>query len=297
MGKKTKIKRSTSDIVFDSVNYSLLIILGILTLIPFMQVITISLSDSEVFMKTGLHLIPTKISLEGYRRVFKYPLIWSAYGNTIIRTVVGTIISLFLYVLAAYPLSKLYLPNRRLWTVFIIFTMYFGGGLIPQYLLQANTLHMKDTWAVLILPMAINAYNLIIVRNFFMGIPESLMESAKIDGASDPYILRKIVLPLSKPILATVALWSAVGYWNEWFDYLLYISKDELYGLQYVLRRILLEGTMQELEMFSNTDQVVVSTETMKMAMLVVSIVPIVCVYPFVQQYFVKGVRIGAVKG
>lgn len=296
MAKRRK-KIDISDIVFDTINYAILVLLGILTLIPFMQVITISLSDSEVFMKSGLHLIPTQISLEGYRRVFKYPLIWSAYGNTIIRTVVGTLTSLFLYVLAAYPLSKLYLPNRRLWTVFIIFTMYFGGGLIPQYLLQANTLQMKDTWAVLILPIAINAYTLIIVRNFFMGIPESLMESAKIDGASDPYILLKIVLPLSKPILATVALWAAVGYWNEWFDYLLYISKEELYGLQYVLRRILLEGTMQELEIYSDPNQVVISTETMKMAMLVVSVVPIVCVYPFVQKYFVKGVRIGAVKG
>lgn len=291
-------KYKASDIIFDTVVYGALLFLGVATLLPFMQVLTISLSTSEVFMNPGLHLWPTSLSFEGYKQVFSYPLIWTAYKNTIIRTVVGTCLSLVLYVLAAYPLSKPYLPHRKFYTIFVIFTMYFQGGLIPQYILQANILHMKDSWSVLILPMAVSAYTLIIVRNFFMSISESLIESAKIDGASDFLTLIKIVLPLSKPILATVSLWTAVWHWNQWFDYLLYIGDKKMYGLQHVLRRILIEGTLDEFEKYNLTNkEAFVNTETMKMSMLILTIVPIICVYPFIQKYFVKGIQMGAVKG
>lgn len=200
---------------------------------------------------------------------------------------------MLLYVMGAYPLSRRYLPHRKFWTLFIIFTMYFSGGLIPNYLLINNWLGISNTIWSLILPGAVSAYNLIIVRNFFESIPDSLEESAKIDGANDITILFRIVVPLSKPCLATVSLWSIVGHWNAWFDCMLYIREEAKYVLQYTLQRILIDGQIQDIDV---TD-VVVNTDTMKMAALVVSILPIIMLYPFLQKYFTKGVMVGAVKG
>ena len=205
----------------------------------------------------------------------------------------GTALSMFLYVIAAYPLSKKYLPNRRFWIFFIIFTMYFSGGMIPNYLLINNWLKLSNTIWALILPPAMSAYNLIIVRNFFESIPDSLEESARIDGARETTVLFKIVVPLSMPVLATVSLWCIVGHWNAWYDCMLYIRDDTKYVLQYTLQRILLDGQVQDLDHIGTK----VNTETMKMASIVVSILPIMIIYPFVQKYFTKGVMIGAVKG
>ena len=287
-------RRSIYDIFFDIFVYTVLLLLTIATIMPFLQVVTISLSPAEVVSKFGLHLFPTKISFDGYIKILKYNLIWNSYLNTIIRITLGTGISMLLYVVGAYPLSKKYLPNKKFWTMIIIFTMYFHGGLIPSYILVSKILNFQNTIWALVLPSAVSAYTLIIVRNFFMTIPDELEESAKIDGANDIYILFKIVLPLSKAVLATVTLWTMVFHSNAWFDCLLYITKEEKYVLQLVLRRILLEGQIQDV---SSSTIEYVNNDTMKMATLIVAILPIMCVYPFVQKYFEKGVLIGSVKG
>lgn len=288
-----KRRKPVSSRIFDIVVYILLFLVAMVTIVPFLQVVTISLSPPEVVASYGLHLIPTKIDLEGYRSIFKYKLLWTSYRNTIVRTLFGTALSMFLYVIAAYPLSKKYLPNRRFWIFFIIFTMYFSGGMIPNYLLINNWLKLSNTIWALILPPAMSAYNLIIVRNFFESIPDSLEESARIDGARETTVLFKIVVPLSMPVLATVSLWCIVGHWNAWYDCMLYIRDDTKYVLQYTLQRILLDGQVQDLDHIGTK----VNTETMKMASIVVSILPIMIIYPFVQKYFTKGVMIGAVKG
>lgn len=288
-----KRRKPVSSRIFDIVVYILLFLVAMVTIVPFLQVVTISLSPPEVVASYGLHLIPTKIDLEGYRSIFKYKLLWTSYRNTIVRTLFGTVLSMFLYVIAAYPLSKKYLPNRRFWIFFIIFTMYFSGGMIPNYLLINNWLKLSNTIWALILPPAMSAYNLIIVRNFFESIPDSLEESARIDGARETTVLFKIVVPLSMPVLATVSLWCIVGHWNAWYDCMLYIRDDTKYVLQYTLQRILLDGQVQDLDHIGTK----VNTETMKMASIVVSILPIMIIYPFVQKYFTKGVMIGAVKG
>lgn len=288
-----RIKKTMNDYIFDGFVYTVLILLSIITIIPFLQVITISLSPSEVVMKYGMHLFPTKLDFNGYIKVFEYDLIWKAYSNTIVRTVLGTALSVFLTILGAYPLSKKYLPHRNFWTGVIVFTMYFSGGLIPTYIL-VNALGLRDTVGALILPGAISAYNLIIARNFFMTIPESVEESARIDGANDITILLKIVIPLSMPIIATISLWYGVGHWNAWFDNMIYMKTQTKFVLQYVLRMILLEGSVQDI----GSDQgVYVNTDTMKMATLVVATLPIIMVYPFLQKYFVKGVMVGSLKG
>ena len=286
-------KKSLNNLVFDIIVYMILLAVAAITIIPFLQVVTISLSPPEVASSYGLHLFPLKIDLNGYKSILGYDTIWSSYWNTIVRTFVGTGLSMFLYIIGAYPLSRKYLPHKKFWTLFIIFTMYLSGGLIPNYLLINNWLGISNTIWSLILPGSVRAYNLVIVRNFFESIPDSLEESAKIDGANDITILFKIVAPLSKPCLATVSLWCIVGHWNAWFDCMLYIKEEAKYVLQYTLQRILIDGQIQDIDV---TD-VIVNTDTMKMAALVVSILPIIMLYPFLQKYFTKGVMVGAVKG
>ena len=292
--RKKRRKRKLSNVLFDIFLYTFLILVAAVTLVPFLQVLTISMSPQSVVAKSGLHLIPTKFDFSGYEKVFHYPLVWTAYLNTIIRAALGTGLSVLLYIIGAYPLSKKYLPHKKAWTLFVIFTMYFSGGLIPSYLLINNWLHLSNTIFALILPGAMSAYTVIIMRNFFESIPDSLEESAKLDGANDVTILFRIMVPLSKASIATIALWSIVYHWNEWFNCMLYMKDEDKYVLQYVLRKILLDGQTQDINMATN---VVVNTETMKMATLLVSILPIIMLYPFLQKYFAKGVMVGSVKG
>lgn len=284
-----KIKNS----MFDVVIYILLTLAAVVTIVPFLQVVTISVSPISVSSSYGLHLFPKEIVWDGYKSIFKYDLLWSSYANTIVRTVLGTLLSMLLYVMGAYPLAKSYLPHKKFWTLFVIFTMYFSGGMIPSYLLVNNWLKISNTIWALILPGAMSAYNLIIVRNFFESIPDSLEESARIDGANDITILFRIILPLSKPCLATVSLWCIVGHWNAWFDCMLYIKDRSKYVLQYTLQKILIDGQVEDIDMLEK----VVSTDSMKMAALMASIIPIIIIYPFIQKYFTSGVMVGAVKG
>lgn len=288
-----KKRRTAEDWIVDIIVYAIVIILSISIVLPFMQVITISMSPASVVNKNGFHLFPTKLDFSGYKTIMTDDNFWHSYLVTIARTVIGTFSCVLITVLTAYPLSKSNLPYRKGLMIFVVFTMYFSGGMIPKYLLLKN-IGLTNHFLVYILPCLITGFALIVTRNFFMTLPQALEESARIDGASNMKILFSIYLPLSLPVLATIALWYAVTHWNSWMDNMLYITKQNLYVLQYVLQTILNNGQTPDMEMAVG---IVVHTETMKMAALVLSLIPIVCVYPFLQKYFIKGMVVGSVKG
>lgn len=292
-------KKSIGEKVFDTANVVFLILFSITAVYPFLNVMSISFSTSSAANAYGLKLWPQEVSLDGYRAVFANKLIWTGYYNTIFRTVLGTFLNVIFSVMCAYPLSKKYLPHRNLFTVFIVFTMFFSGGLIPNYLLIKDLGLLDSRWS-LILPGLVAAFTMIIVRNYFMSLPEEVEESARIDGANDMRILFSIVLPMSMPIIATISLWYAVAHWNAWFDSLLYISDPNKAVLGNVLRKIVIEGSsqFQQFEQgFNQNGQATVTPDIIKAATIMVATVPIICVYPFVQKYFVKGVIVGSLKG
>ena len=287
--------------VFNFINYTLLVLFCITIIYPFIQQITLSLSTMDDANRIGLHLFTLNPTLGTYKKIFASQNLLNAYYWTILRCVLGTLLTLIFTTTIAYSLSRKYLPLRKLWTGLIILTMYFSGGLIPTFLL-VNQLKMMNTIWALVLPGLINTFSMIIVRNYFMALPEEIFESAKIDGANDIGIFIRIVLPLSKPILATVTLWTLVGLWNEWFQAMIYSSTGKIEVLQNLLRRILNQAN----QLFSTTNSMmlVVQAEgaeftpiTVKAGILIVTTLPILCVYPFLQKYFVKGILIGSLKG
>lgn len=290
---KRKRKRTAEDWLIDFIAYGVAIILMISICLPFMQVITISMSPASVVNATGFHLIPLEFDFSGYKQIATDANFWRSYLNTIIRTVLGTSAGVLVTMLTAYPLAKTNLPYRRGLMMFVVFTMYFSGGMIPRYLLIKD-LGLTNNFLVYILPCLITGFALIVTRNFFMSIPPSLEESAKIDGATNFQVLFKVYLPLSTPVVATIALWYCVHHWNAWMDNMLYVSKKSMYVLQYVLQTILSNGQTADMEAMTD---IIVHTETMKMAALILSLIPIVCTYPFLQKYFVKGMIVGSVKG
>ena len=280
--------------------YLVLVLLCGSIVIAFWHLLNLSLSPSYIATKGGLLLYPKDLTFDNYARVIDNRYIWMGYKNTIIRTVVGTVLQLFFTAMGAYVLSKRYFPHRTFWTLFIVFTMFFSGGLIPNYLL-VKELGLLNTYASMILPGLISAYNMVIIRNYFQSLPEEIEESCLIDGAGRFRIFLQFVLPLSKPILATVALWLVVGHWNSWFDVLIYISDDTKFTLQIVLRRIILTGSKEILDTSAAAsaaqNESVVSSEGLKAACIFVTTFPILCTYPFVQKFFVKGIMIGSLKG
>lgn len=290
---KKKKKRRAEDWVVDGFVYTFVTILVISIILPFMQVITISVSPASVVNATGFHLIPLKFDFSGYQQISSDPNFWRSYGNTILRTVCGTAAGVFITMLTAFPLAKKNLPYRKGIMMFVVFTMYFSGGMIPQYLLIKG-MGLTNNFLVYIVPCLITGFALIITRNFFMGLPEALEESAKIDGATNLQVLLKIYLPISTPVIATISLWYCVQHWNSWMDNMLYVTDKNKYVLQYVLQTILTNGQTADMEAMAD---MVIHTETMKMAALVLSLIPIVCTYPFLQKYFVKGMIVGSVKG
>ncbi len=288
-----KRKRSREDWIVDGFAYGMAAILVIAIILPFMQVITVSMSPASVVNTTGFHLLPAKFDFSGYKKIATDNNFWHSYLNTILRAAIGTASGVLITIMTAYPLSKINLPYRKGLMLFVVFTMYFSGGMIPKYLLIKN-LHLTNNFLVYILPCLITGFALIITRNFFMSIPVELEESAKIDGATPWRVLFGIYLPLSKPVVATISLWYCVQHWNSWMDNMLYVTKSNLYVLQYVLQTILTNGQTADMETMVD---VIIHTETMKMAALVLSLLPIVCTYPFLQKYFVKGMLVGSVKG
>jgi putative aldouronate transport system permease protein len=292
-------KKSLGERAFDTCNVLFLSLFAFSALYPFLDVLSLSFSTPAAANQYGLKLWPSEITLEGYKAVFANPHIWTGYYNTIYRTVLGTFLNVVFTILCAYPLSKKHLPNRNVFTSIIVFTMFFSGGLIPNYLLMKE-FGLLDNRLVLILPGLISAFTMIIVRNFFMSLPEEIEESAKIDGANDLRILFTIVLPVSLPIIATISLWYAVAHWNAWFDSLLYITDPSKVVLGNVLRKIVIEGSsqFQSFEQANGGDhQLLVTPDAIKAATIMVATIPIICVYPFIQKYFVKGVMIGSLKG
>lgn len=294
--KHRAIKRSVGEIIFEVFNVVILGALALTMLYPFWYLLALSLADAEKVALSRVYFWPSVLSLESYRNVLSSVYIYYGFFWSIVRTVLGTALALFLGYNFAYCLSKRDFPNRKFWTMLLVFTMFFSGGMVPDYLLIKN-LHMMNTVWALIFPMAISAYNITIMRNFLMSLPDSLEESARIDGANDILILYRIILPLSLPILATVGLWTAVDHWNAWFDGMIYITKPERQVLQVTLRRIVLEGTNSLVSLSGEEVNARMTTETVKAAVTMVTTLPILCVYPFIQKYFVKGVMVGSLKG
>jgi putative aldouronate transport system permease protein len=288
-------KLKPSDAPFTIVNYAIMIMLSITTLYPFIFLITSSFSALDMSLG-GLSIIPRQFTFSNYERVFANPNVGIGYRNTIIRTILGTSLSLLVTFCLAYALSKKTFPNRNLWTGLVVFTMFFSGGMIPSYLLVKNLKLIDSMWA-LILPELVSAYNFVIVRNYMQTIPQSLEESAKIDGANDITIMFRIILPVCKPILATIALWVAVWHWNAWFDCMVYISSQKGQVMQLVMRRIVMLGSSDQLTQMEGQSHDFFTPEGIKAATILVATVPIVCVYPFIQKYFVKGVLVGSLKG
>ena len=291
------IKRGKPEIAFSIFNYIFFTLLCIVMVYPFWHVIMMSLSSVEATAKGGVFLWPKGFNLETYAKVFNDPSIWSGYFTTILVTLSGTFFGTLFTATTAYPLSKKYLPFSKAMLLLVLFTMLFSGGMIPGYLLMKN-LGLIDNRLSLILPGLVSTYNVIIMKSFFQSLPESLEESAKIDGATEVTVFWKIILPLSKATIATIALFTAVGYWNDYFSTVLYINTKERWALQAVLR-YMLTNTNQAMQSagVSVAAATNVTAATIKSASVVVATVPILCVYPFVQKYFVKGVMIGGVKG
>lgn len=280
--------------MFDVCVYSVVTLICIIMLYPFLNVIAVAFSEYTEYLKNPLMILPSGFTLSAFKFVLKEGQVIVSYGNTIFVTVMGVLIGLTLITLMAYPLSRLHLKGRGIIMNIVIFSMMFSGGMIPNYYLVRSLGLIDSLWAV-ILPGAFSAYNMILMKNFLEALPDSLMEAASIDGASEPCILFKIALPLCKPILATLCLFIAVQYWNSYFTEMLYIRDRTKWTLQLVLREIVL-ANVQNGNNDPAQENYIVSIG-IKYASLLVVMLPIMLVYPFLQKYFVKGVMIGAVKG
>ena len=291
------IKVSPSRKVFNVFNYIFLALLAFTTLYPFLYTLSMSLSTTKAATEMGFHLYPKELSFMAYQMVFKNKDIWVSYQNTIFRTVVGTLLGLLVTTLYAYAISRKEMPNRKLFTAILLFTMLFNGGKIPTYLVIKELGLLNNMW-VYILPMLISAYNVIVARSFFQSLPSALYESASIDGAGEFRIFFSIILPLSKPIIMTLALWMAVLHWNSWYDAMMYMTNNSKITVQCLLQRIVQENNSELISQGVVTpDAMQYASETVKAATIIVSILPILAFYPFVQKYFIKGVMLGAVKG
>ena len=298
---QSTIKQCRKDKIFHVINYTLLVLFFLLLIYPLIYIISCSFSSGEALLTGQVKLWPVHPSLLCYKTVFNYPPIWTGYFNSLIYTICGTFINVLLTICAAYPLSRKDLKGRGFINWFFLFTMMFSGGLVPNYML-VQSLHLMNTRWAIILTSALSAYNVIVARAFFQQtIPNELLEASKLDGCSDFRFLRSIVLPLSKPIIAVIALWVAVGFWNSYFLPLIYLNDASLQPLQLVLRNILLISTQVDFskstvnpEMLQNAKYL---GELLKYGSIVVASLPLMIVYPFIQKYFVKGVMIGSLKG
>lgn len=294
----SKIRKSKGEIVFDIVVYAIAALFCVYCLYPFAIILGSSFETESNFAVHGFPIIPKDFTLKAYQMVLGDSQIFKAYGVTIFTTAVGTLVSMFLTITMAYPLSLKKVKFRNVITFFVYFTMLFGGGLVPTYLLVSKTLNMKNNIFVLIIPVAFGAWNMFLMRNFFNGIPGELAESAYMDGANDFQILAKIILPVSVPGIATISLFYALGYWNQWFNAMLYIEDSNLFPLQYLLMRMLRNvEAMREMARTTGVSMGEIPTNSLRMATTVVAIGPIVLLYPYVQKFFTSGLTVGAIKG
>lgn len=293
------MNKKTADYNFIQIlGYVFVGLVALFCMIPFLLIVSGSISTESEIIKNGFSIFPRKLSFDAYKLVFVVPkTIINAYKVSFIVTLTGVAFGLLLTAVAGYVLMRKDFKYRNTFAFIFYFSSIFSGGMIPAYILMVNYLHLKDSVLALILPGAVSAWNIFLMRNFMSSIPESIAESAKIDGANDAYIFYKLYLPLSKPGLATIGLFIGLGHWNSWFGAMLYISKKELFPLQYLLYKML--SSVSELQQSAMGNAIIpdMPGETLKMAMAVVATGPIIFLYPFVQRYFISGLTVGSVKG
>jgi putative aldouronate transport system permease protein len=293
------MKMTKDQITVNIIGYILIGLFALMCVIPFYLIIVASFTDESELIRNGYPIFTTKFSVQSYLLCLKNPVsILTAYGTTIGVTLMGTFLAVFLATMTGYVLSRKDFPWRNKFSFFFFFTTLFNGGLVPWYMLCVRYLHFKNSYVALILPLMFSVWNMIIAKSFMNGIPSAITESAKIDGANDFVIFIKLIMPLSKPLIATLSLFSALAYWNDWYNCMLFITDEKKFTLQYYLQRML--GSAEAMRLIAEKSGIAlpsVPLEGMKMAMTVIATGPIVLLYPFVQKYFVKGLTVGAVKG
>lgn len=297
--KKSKMNESKQDKFFNVINMIILWIVLIVVAYPLIYVVSASFSNPQAVSSGKVWLWPVDFTLRGYQVVFQHPDIVRGFLNAIYITVLGTAVQVLITIMAAYPLSRKTLYGKGIITLFFTFTMFFGGGLIPTFIL-INNLGLYNTYWALILPGAVGVYNVIVARTFFQTtIPEDLFEAGQLDGCSDFRFLLSVVLPLSKPIIAVLVMFYAVGHWNSYFGPMIYLADKELYPLQIVLRNILVQNQFDSKMMMdvASMEQQKGLAELIKYSVIVISSLPMLILYPFIQKHFVKGVMVGAIKG
>ena len=301
MNAGVRVKKGKDAIAVNVLGYILIGLFALICVIPFYLIIVASFTDESALIRDGYPLLPSIVdfSVQSYVLCLKNPVsILMAYGTTFGVTLIGTALAVFISTMTGYVLSRQDFPWRNKFAFFFFFTTLFNGGLVPSYMINMRYLGFKNNILALILPMLFSVWNMIIAKSFMMGIPASISESAKIDGANDFVIYTRLIVPLSKPLIATLALFSALSYWNEWYNCMLYITEDSMFTLQYYLQRML--GSAEAMKLVAEKSGLPLTTiplESMKMTMTVIATGPIILLYPFVQRYFVKGMTIGAVKG
>ena len=299
MKRHKKITRTPGEWVLDIVKVVFLAFVVVVTVYPFWNIFIISINDATDAIRGGLYFLPRKLSLSSYAEILGRSTFLASIKVSVGRTLIGTPIAVLVTAMLAYPLSRKDLVGRKFWNLLFVFTMYFGGGLVPYYMVLKG-IHMLNTFWVFIFPMMMSVYNMILIRSYLESMPDSLFEAAKIDGANDLVVFVKMVIPLSKPILMTVALFVAINQWNSWFDAYLYTSDQALKPMQSILVEILNQyqtGASTSQAMSNAKAGVTVTPDSIRMAATMVATLPIIMVYPFVQKYFVKGIMLGAVKG
>ena len=297
--------KTRDDKIFQIIGHCVMIFLSICAVVPMILLVMSSITDNDTLISNGYSFFPEKFSLYAYEYIFKTGnTVIHAYGVSIVLTIIGTALSLLLTTLLAYALSKKDLPGRNLLTFYVFFTMLFNGGLVPTYMNYTNVFGIKNTFLALLIPnLLANGFNILLVKSYFVtGVPYEIIESSLMDGASEFTIFSKIVLPLSKPIVATIGLFSGIAYWNDWQNGYIYLTKrTDLYSIQNLLNRMIqnIQYLSQNTANIKNADVglAAIPSVSIRMAMAVVGILPIVIIYPFVQSNFVKGITLGGVKG
>lgn len=297
--QKGKGIRQKDALVVKIIGYVYIGLFALICVIPFYLIIVASFTSEASLIRNGYPIMPADFDLQSYMLCLKNPIsILKAYGTTIGVTAVGTTLAVLMATMTGYVLSRKDFPWRNGFSFFFFFTTLFSGGLVPWYMMCVRYLHLKNTYLALILPLMFSVWNMIIAKTFMNGIPDAITESAKIDGANDMVIFAKLILPLSKPLVATLGLFSALAYWNDWYNCMLFVTNEDMFNLQYYLQRML--GSAEAMRIVAEKSGIAlpsVPLEGMKMAMTIIATGPIVLLYPFVQRYFVKGLTIGAVKG
>ena len=285
------------DRLFTVANYVLLSLILLLTLYPCWYVVVASMSDPvKLYAGSKFMIWPRGFSMQAYQIIIKHAMLWKSYGNTLIYVSASTVLGLTMTTLGAFVLSRKYLPGKNAMMMMVTITMFFGGGLIPSYLVNVELGLVNNRWAMII-PGAISTYNMIMMLTYFRGIPDSLEESARIDGANELVILTRIVIPLSLPVIAVISLYIIVAHWNSYMHATIYLRDRDLFPLQVILREILISGSSNLDQMTSGYDDFAAYSEAVKYATIIVSTLPVLAIYPFLQRFFVKGVMLGAIKG